>query len=172
MFRMLSLLALATAAQCLTLVSTATAQVELQYATTLVIAPLPKNLHHSQALTHALAHAHVAVLYTAGNQSGIESVQHALSGVEWRPYDYEAGRAGEFAGWLLANVLPGSPGRTVLILAPREVIPSLLQRATAVDAAEISRVESDDLFVVTVSPNYVSLVRSKLDIPNQQQVSR
>jgi hypothetical protein len=171
MSRMHLFLALVAAIQFLTSVPTAGAQVELQDATTLVIAPLPRTSAHADALGRALAHARVAVLYSAGDQSGVPSLQQALDGIEWRPYDYKAGHAGEFAGWLLANVLPASPGRTVLVLAPDEVIAPVLQRATGVDAGEIARIESDDLFVVTVSPNYASLVRSKLSVPHEPQVA-
>jgi len=87
-----------------------------------------------------------------------DSVLH----VERTPYDRGTSAPDQFAGWLLANVLLGREGQTVVLVAERPLASVLVRRATGVSLDLAAPSDRDELLVLTITPERPGLIRTSM----------
>lgn len=177
-------LALATAALCSAeLPSASVAQTPatesasvLPRATTAVLLVIPAHTDRSTAaptvsperrarLARALRYAGASVVVATDTRDAAllgqvlaDSVLH----VERTPYDRGTSAPDKFAGWLLANVLLGREGQTVVLVAERPLASALIHRATGIALDLAAPADRDELLVLTVAPDGPGLIRTSM----------
>lgn len=134
--------------------------------TTIVLVPAAEGISgaRTSALMRALDHAEAAVVYTTDDRHAVETGRQLADafGVGRIPYDRVGQLSDEFAGVLVANVVLANAGKVVLVVAERDVIVPFVRRVTGTKIIVGDEEFRDGLFIMTVTPQYASLVRAKL----------
>ena len=114
-----------------------------------------------RALRNAGASAVVATDTRQAAQLGqvlADSVLH----VERTPYDRGTSAPDAFAGWLVANVMLGREGQTVVLVAERSLASALVRRATGIALDLAAPSARDELLVLTIAPDRPGLIRTSM----------
>jgi hypothetical protein len=116
-------------------------------------------------LARALRHAGVSAVVATDTRAAAalgQVLADSVLRVERTPCDRGVDAPDPFAGWLLANVLLGREGQTVVLVAERPLASALVRRATGVALDLAAPSDRDELLVLTVAPDRSGLVRASM----------
>lgn len=144
---------------------------------TFVVAPLPEGSgdmngpalspagkDNAEAIAQALSHSRLSTVYSSEDRRAQETARIVAeqTGAERIPYDYNRQDPEAFVRYLFGSVLPATGGRTVLVVIPRAVVPSFLRHSAGVREDGVAWIRQNDLFIVTIAPDFASVVRASV----------